>query len=236
MRGTGNRCGHKPSAPRFFRPPEDDEPRPPIIYEIMERTEQIYSKPGILPTLCYHIAATPGKERQVRSEARERDLSLLLSEEYHMDVVTRRVGTLTREKKWTGISLKDLRERTQIRGVRRSEEASLCLVKAGIVSSREVAHTSPGGEIRGRPARRQISIAFLKAIGKFTEWLKASTDQYERAKNGGETCAERAERIQGERRAREGRLDTETVQREGKMELIREAVARLSVPKKSQGP
>lgn len=234
MIATGNRCGHNPTAPRFFRSPEDDEPRPPIIYELMERAEQVYSKPGILPTLGYHTADTPGEERQVRSEARERDVALLMSDFYHMDVTSRRVGTLTKNREWTGITLKDLREGTQIAGVRRSEEASAHLARSGVVRSIEVAHTHADGTIRGRPARRQIPIATIKSLGKYGVWLEASKAQYERAKNGGETCAERAERIQAERRAREGRLDSETVQREGKLELIREAVARLG--KKPQGP
>ena len=168
---SGNRCGHIPTAPRFFRPPETHAPHPRILVRLQEAIEAYFNDPTCLPMLN----SANGSPRQQRSERRESSLAFLGTLIHYLDLATLRIGLPKEDGTFLGLSMEFLAERAGL-GLRRAERACRDLVAAGILTiSHRVEATADGG-YRGLPAIREITTALFKVFG-LEKWL-----QHEREK------------------------------------------------------
>ena len=168
---SGNRCGHIPTAPRFFHPPETHAPHPRILVRLQEAIEAYFRDPTCLPTLN----SANGSLRTQRSERRESCMSFLGTLIHYLDLATLRIGLPKEDRTFLGLSMEFLAERAGL-GLRRAERACHDLVNAGILTiSPRVEATAEGG-YRGLPAVRKISTVLFKIFG-LEKWL-----QHEREK------------------------------------------------------
>ena len=168
---SGNRCGHIPTAPRFFRPPETHAPHPRILVRLQEAIEAYFNDPTCLPTLN----SANGSPRNQRSERRESSLAFLGTLIHYLDLASLRIGLPKEDGGFLGLSMEFLAERAGL-GLRRAERACRDLVAAGILTiSHRVEATAEGG-YRGLPAIREITTALFKIFG-LEKWL-----QHEREK------------------------------------------------------
>ena len=168
---SGNRCGHVPTAPRFFRPPETHAPHPRILVQLQEAIEAYFSDPTCLPTLN----AANGSARNQRSERRESSLAFLGTLIHYLDLATLRIGLPQEEGGFIGLSMEFLAERAGL-GLRRAERACHDLVAAGILTIHPRVEATADGDYRGLPAVREITTALFKIFG-LEKWL-----QHEREK------------------------------------------------------
>ena len=168
---SGNRCGHIPTAPRFFHPPETHAPHPRILVRLQEAIETYFRDPTCLPTLN----SANGSLRTQRSERRESCMSFLGTLIHYLDLATLRIGLPKEDGGFLGLSMEFLAERAGL-GLRRAERACHDLIHAGILTiSPRVEATAEGG-YRGLPAVRKISTVLFKIFG-LEKWL-----QHEREK------------------------------------------------------
>ena len=168
---SGNRCGHVPTAPRFFHPPETHAPHPRILVRLQEAIETYFRDPTCLPTLN----SANGSLRTQRSERRESCMSFLGTLIHYLDLATLRIGLPKEDGGFLGLSMEFLAERAGL-GLRRAERACHDLIHAGILTiSPRVEATAEGG-YRGLPAVRKISTVLFKIFG-LEKWL-----QHEREK------------------------------------------------------
>ena len=164
--GSGNRCGHIPTAPRFFSPPETHAPHPRILVRLQEAIETYFQNPTCLPTLN----TANGSLRTQRSERRESCMSFLGTLIHYLDLASLRIGLPKEDGGFLGLSMEFLAERAGL-GLRRAERACHDLVNAGILTiSPRVEATAEGG-YRGLPAVRKISTALFKIFG-LEKWLR----------------------------------------------------------------
>ena len=169
--GTGNRCGHVPSAPRFFTPPDNHAPHPRILVRLQEAIETYFSNPDCLPSLN----AANGSARSQRSERREACLSLLGALIHYLDLVTLRVGLPQDDGTLRGLSMPFLAERAGL-GLRRAERACRDLVQAGLLKIHPRVEATAEGGHRGFPAIRRIPAALFKVFG-LDAWLRRERDR-----------------------------------------------------------
>ena len=163
---SGNRCGHTPTAPRFFRPPETHAPHPRILVRLQEAIEAYFRDPTCLPTLN----SANGSLRTQRSERRESCMSFLGTLIHYLDLASLRIGLPKEDGSFIGLSMEFLAERAGL-GLRRAERACHDLIHAGILTiSPRVEATAEGG-YRGLPAVRKISTALFKIFG-LEKWLR----------------------------------------------------------------
>ncbi len=147
----GNRCGHDPSAPRSFVPPEGHAKRPGVLRKIINGVRGYFDTPGKIPTLN----AVNGSTRQQRSERREACILVMSAAIHYLDLVTLRVGVPQDDKSFLGITMKKLAEIAGI-GLRRAERAAHDLVAAGIMTVYPICEQVGPGEFVGRAAIRTI--------------------------------------------------------------------------------
>ena len=169
--GTGNRCGHVPSAPRFFTPPDNHAPHPRILVRLQEAIETYFSNPDCLPSLN----AANGSARSQRSERREACLSLLGALIHYLDLVTLRVGLPQDDGTLRGLSMPFLAERAGL-GLRRAERACRDLVRAGLLKIHPRVEATAEGGHQGFPAIRRIPAALFKVFG-LDAWLQRERDK-----------------------------------------------------------
>ena len=162
----GNRCGHDPWEPRFYRPsPRLDGARlPKFIERAIEACKRIYSAPRLIPTL-----ALPHTKRQRRSERREALAALAGALVQYMDIETLVVGR-PGEKGVNGLTMEEL---AQLSGLtlRRAERAMADLVRAGVVKVYPICEKNEAGDYKGRAALRTISKHFFGLLG-LGSWLE----------------------------------------------------------------
>ena len=168
---SGNRCGHIPTAPRFFRPPETHAPHPRILVRLQEAIETYFNDPTCLPTLN----SANGSARNQRSERRESSLAFLGTLIHYLDLATLRIGLPKEDGTFLGLSMEFLAERAGL-GLRRAERACHDLVAAGILTIHPRVEATADGDYRGLPAVREITTALFKIFG-LEKWL-----QHEREK------------------------------------------------------
>ena len=168
---SGNRCGHIPTAPRFFRPPETHAPHPRILVRLQEAIEAYFNDPTCLPMLN----SANGSPRLQRSERRESCLSFLGTLIHYLDLATLRIGLPKADGTFLGLSMEFLAERAGL-GLRRAERACHDLINAGILTIHARVEATADGSYRGLPAVREITTALFKVFG-LEKWL-----QHEREK------------------------------------------------------
>ena len=205
---SGNRCGHVPSAPRFFTPPDNHAPHPRILVRLQEAIEIYFSNPDCLPSLN----AANGSARSQRSERREACLSLLGALIHYLDLVTLRVGLPQNDGTLRGLSMLFLAERAGL-GLRRAERACRDLVRAGLLKIHPRVEATAEGGHQGFPAIRRIPAALFKVFG-LDAWLQRERDKA----------------TQRQRRRQRRQETTRTAANAGRRELALEAARQRSAP------
>ena len=169
--GSGNRCGHDPSSPRFFDPPEKHKDRPLILRKLAEKIRAYFDDPRLtIPSLDL----ANGKDRQQRSERREACLAVLGCMIHFLDLVTLRVG-IPAQGGFGGLTVPYLAELSGL-GVRRTERAIGDLVKAGLVTVCPLCQRKGDLTYKGYAAIRTVSAAVFALFG-LGRWLPHERDK-----------------------------------------------------------
>ena len=169
--GSGNRCGHDPSSPRFFDPPEMHKDRPLILRKLAEKIRAYFDDPRLtIPSLDL----ANGKDRQQRSERREACLAVLGCMIHFLDLVTLRVG-IPGQGGFGGLTVPYLAELSGL-GVRRTERAIGDLVKAGLVTVCPLCQRKGDLTYKGYAAIRTVSAAVFALFG-LGRWLPHERDK-----------------------------------------------------------
>jgi hypothetical protein len=162
---SGNKCGHRPDAPRFFSPPEKHANRPEILRRTQIAIQEYYRKPGTLPLLN----AANGSTRQQRSERREACIDLLCCIMHFTDLVTLRVA-IPQDNAAMGFTMPYLAKLSGL-GERRAERAIHDLKAAGIITVHPICVKLADTAYKGLAAIRTVSHHLFAALG-FGDWLK----------------------------------------------------------------
>lgn len=173
--GSGNRCGHNPTAPRAFAPPQQHRPRPKILQRAIERVQDYFDQPALLPIL--NQAHNP--ERQQRSERREACVGVLSVLLHYLDLVTMRVIIPRDDDHVQGITTQRIAELLGM-GLRRVERAMHDLKAAGICGVFPIVVEIAEGEYVGAAAIRTLPTSLFDVLG-LGPWLKRERQKaYER--------------------------------------------------------
>lgn len=162
---SGNKCGHRPDAPRFFSPPEKHANRPEILRRTQIAIQEYYRKPGTLPLLN----AANGSTRQQRSERREACIDLLCCIMHFTDLVTLRVA-IPQNSGSMGLTMPYLAKLSGL-GDRRAERAIHDLKAAGIITVHPICVKLADTTYKGLAAIRAVSRHLFTRLG-FGDWLK----------------------------------------------------------------
>lgn len=162
---AGNKCGHRPDAPRYFAPPEKHAKRPEILRRTQVAIQEYYRKPGTLPLLN----AANGSTRQQRSERREACIDLLCCIMHFTDLVTLRVA-IPKDNAAMGFTMPYLAGLSGL-GERRAERAIRDLKAAGIITVHPICVKLADTTYKGLAAIRTVSRHLFAALG-FADWLK----------------------------------------------------------------
>jgi len=157
---TGNRCGHDPSHPRVFAPPEHHKSRPPILTWVRERLSEYFERPSLIPSLN----AANGSPRQQRSERREACLLVMDAMIHYVDLVKLIVGVPQEDGGVRGIPMKRIAELTGME-LRRVERAMRDLVSAGLVTVHRICEQIEPDRYIGYPAIRVIPSMLFSLFG-----------------------------------------------------------------------
>lgn len=177
----GNKCGHDPERPRYFRAPTDHKRHPLAIERLVERIRAYYVDPrGTLPCLNFARPFTGNKDRQRRSERREACIDILAAILWHTDLVTLKVGVFTGPGEFVAgipmasktVTTEDGQQRrivglAELAGLSlsRAEEAIRDLKAAGIVTVHEIVEKIDAATYRGYSAVRTVSKNLWEAFG-----------------------------------------------------------------------
>jgi len=173
---SGNRCGHDPSAPRFFTPPAHHADRPAILRKITSAVRNYFNNPRTLSGLN----AANASDRQQRSERREACCAILGAILHYTDLVTLRVGIPQPNGSMAGIPMesKNIEGGGRVVGlaelaglcVRRAERAVHDLKTAGIITVHPVCEKIDELTYKGYAAIRTVSRNLFEAMG-LGRWL-----------------------------------------------------------------
>jgi hypothetical protein len=160
---SGNRCGHDPAAPRWFAPPPEHEPRPPVIREWIERARDFYLHPDKIPSLANalfgrKVAADPAgdhKPRRMRSERREACCDLLGAIVHYCDLPTLCLSVPQPDGSLLALKLATLADRAGL-SLRRAERAMRDIVTGGLVAVHPRCEQLGDGTYLGRAAIRVV--------------------------------------------------------------------------------
>ena len=165
-KNTGNNCGHCPSTPRYFSPPEKHANRPLLLSGISIAIRKYFVNPDTLPLLN----AANGSDRQQRSERREACISLLGCILHYTDLVTLRVGIPQPDGSMSGLTLPFLAVLSGL-SVRRAERAIRDLKAAGIITVHPICEKISDTVYKGIAAIRTVCVHLFTALG-FDAWLR----------------------------------------------------------------
>lgn len=163
---SGNKCGHRPDAPRFFAPPEKHAKLPPLLRSIQTAIQDYFWKISIFPQLN----AINGSTRQQRSERREACIELLGCILHFTDLVTLRVGIPQANGSMKGLTMPYLASLSGL-SERRAERAISDLRKAGFITIHPICKKLPDATYKGFAAIRTVAKELFAALG-FADWLK----------------------------------------------------------------
>lgn len=127
---SGNRCGHDPDSPLFssWQRPETQKPLPETVQNVINGVKIYYSKPKVMPVLCFatHRKRTKtGKARQNRSEAREAEVLMLMAVYSRTDWASLRVGIPLSNGKFKPLSHLELAKIMEAQEQKDSEASDL---------------------------------------------------------------------------------------------------------------
>lgn len=160
--GSGNCCGHDPSAPRLFRAPAEI-PRPPVLRRAQERLAAYYDDPrGVLPTL----AAVRGGRRKPRSEGRESRVALAQVLIERCDLGTLRVGhpSATDGGEWRDYDIGTLAREAGI-SPRRASRALLDWAATGLIIVWYTVIRDDTGRYIGRSTKIKLTRTLFAVLG-----------------------------------------------------------------------
>ena len=151
-----------------------------IKYKVIEKIQEYYSKPSVIPMLN----AVNGSARQQRTERREACVSLLEAMVYSMDLVTLRVGYPGEHGTGDFVyrTIEWLAEKASI-SISRAKRAFKDLKSCGILSVKRVCRENDDGSHSSLAASKCFSKAFMLLLG-FDKWMskerkKASARKHE---------------------------------------------------------
>ena len=166
--GSGNRCGHNPTAPRFLvRPHVQNMPK--FIARSIDLVEHYYYRLKDLPQLD-----TLNRHRKKRSERREAVIQTLKALLKYMDLVTMTVGIPTKDGQ-VGLTLLRLHQETTI-SFPRFKRAIADLRAAGLLSISQPRMTNSAGQVRGLVGIKAISASLFEAL-KIDFWLRRERER-----------------------------------------------------------
>ena len=166
--GSGNRCGHNPTAPRFLvRPHVQNMPK--FIARSIDLVEHYYYRLKDLPQLD-----TLNRHRKKRSERREAVIQTLKALLKYMDLVTMTVGIPTKDGQ-VGLTLLRLHQETTI-SFPRFKRAIADLRAAGLLSISQPRMTNSAGQVRGLVGIKAISARLFEAL-KIDFWLRRERER-----------------------------------------------------------
>ena len=166
--GSGNRCGHNPTAPRFLvRPHVQNMPK--FIARSIDLIEHYYYRLKDLPQLD-----TLNRHRKKRSERREAVIQTLKALLKYMDLVTMTVGIPTKDGQ-VGLTLLRLHQETTI-SFPRFKRAIADLRAAGLLSISQPRMTNSAGQVRGLVGIKAISARLFEAL-KIDFWLRRERER-----------------------------------------------------------
>lgn len=166
--GSGNRCGHNPTAPRFLvRPHVQNMPK--FIARSIDLVEHYYYRLKDLPQLD-----TLNPHRKKRSERREAIIQTLKALLKYMDLVTMTVGIPTKDGQ-VGLTLLRLHQETTI-SFPRFKRAIADLRAAGLLSISQPRMTNSAGQVRGLVGIKAISARLFEAL-KIDFWLRRERER-----------------------------------------------------------
>ena len=182
----GNRCGHKVSSPQFYNLPTSHKIRPGVICFAQNNAKVFYYQTGqFLKSLTHYRFS----RRQIRSEARERDVAVLQVLLHYVDLATLRVGVPGADGSFTSFGLKTIAKklgwrtaeddeedkqrlasgkRPRERGVKRVCRAIMSLKRVGYLQTyRRFERALMDGEMayKGLPAIRCLSQKLFQELG-----------------------------------------------------------------------
>lgn len=163
---SGNKCGHRPDAPRFFSAPKKHAKLPPLLRTVQVAIRDYYWKIDIFP----YLNAVNGSTRQQRSERREACIELLGCILHFTDLVTLRVGVPQANGSMMGLTMPYLAKLSGL-GERRAERAISDLKKAGYITVHPICEKLEDATYKGFAAIRTVSNKLFTALG-FADWLK----------------------------------------------------------------
>lgn len=201
-RGSGNRCGHQPAAPRIYgiTPPEGRNPhRPDLIEKARARLPDYYLKPledrwdDISQTerrqrVGKRIAAVGGPDtpagraleakfkswRQQRSERREAITAVLSVLLLYTDILTLKVAIPGAHNAWLGINIKWIAARAGL-SESRAKRALATLARAGIIETTGKGRRfdpKKGWVYAGWGAIRRLSFRLIRKLGLELSWSR----------------------------------------------------------------
>jgi hypothetical protein len=163
---SGNKCGHRPDAPRFFAPPEKHALRPSVLRTTIGKLCRYFSDPKLFPTLN----AANGSNRQQRSERREACVAILSCILHYTDLVTLRVAIPQADGTTAGLTMPYLAKLSGL-GERRAERAIHDLKTAGIITVHPICVKLTETVYKGLAAIRTVSRHLFTALG-LHNWLR----------------------------------------------------------------
>lgn len=166
--GSGNRCGHNPTAPRFLVQPHVQN-MPKFIARSIDLVEHYYYRLKDLPQLD-----TLNPHRKKRSERRESIIQVLKVLLKYTDLVTLTVGVPTKDGR-VGLSLKRLQGETTISWPR-FKRAIADLQAARLLSISQPRMTNSAGQVRGLVGIKAISTRLFAAL-KIDFWLRRERER-----------------------------------------------------------
>lgn len=158
---TGNRCGHVPSAPRFFNPPDYHKPRPSVLEHAIARLKDVYYQPK---KFFQKLATFHPNNRQKRSERREAAVSVAQVLLHFLELSTLRVGFHAESLEFIALDLEYIAKKAGISFLR-AKRAIADLVKAGYIKVSRRFDKKEDGSFAGLPSIREISIQFFIDLG-----------------------------------------------------------------------
>jgi hypothetical protein len=185
----GNWCGHNPTQPKFFIPPEEHGTRPDVLVIASENLERFYWTPK---QYLLSLMESRDSSRQERTEARERDASVLQALCHHLELATMKVGVPLKDGGFWSISEKHIAlklgwrkpeddddPKHKNRGLKRVNRALKSLKKAGYITiTRRCQKTfDEEQEYRGLPAIRCVTAKLFRELKINLQCLKKRRKQ-----------------------------------------------------------
>ena len=187
----GNGCRHDMLKPRFYAPPEKHGLRTDVIVWSVESLKRFYYNPD---TKLKDLKMSRESLRQQRSEARERDASVLQVLMHYCELATLRVGVPLDDGEFHSLSMKaiaqrlgwrtredDKSPRTRYKGIKRVWRALKSLRKAGYIDIHKrvekIMDEMGNLDFKGLPAIKNLNPKVFYDLGITPQRLRIRRDQ-----------------------------------------------------------